>query len=176
MAHFKSKKMQGVVYDLGHLDPMQFEIEVEGAAYKIHVIFGCHCFTKELNPQLHKQDSYYEHGGELRALCTERYALSKNLPAIIKGLGSRTIYHGSLGNYFLFTLDADTAYPGPYLVFFDVARAKKKDYDVVMNVQSAYLKPGMADWASPVKFSTLVKFTSRSAKPPLGPPMAIKRK
>ena len=69
------------------------------------------------------------------------------------------------------------ALQGTYVVFFNVIRATKDNaFDIVMNVQSAYLKPNMADWASPIKFTTLLDFTARGLKPPQGKRMQIKRK
>jgi hypothetical protein len=91
--------------------------------------------------------------------------------------GTRTVYHSNIGNYFLLRQDAAEEHPGTYVVFFNVIRATRANtFDVVMNVQSAYLKPNMADWASPIRFVTLVDFIARGRKPPQGKCMQIKRK
>ena len=45
-----------------------------------------------------------------------------------------------------------------------------------MNVESAYMKPGMTERASPVKFSKLIEKTAAGQGVPRGPAMTIKRK
>ncbi len=177
MSHFKSKTMRGVVYDLTHLDPMQFHVTHNDKTFAVRAIFSCHCFTEELDPAVHTPDYHYVHEAERRAFSIVRYYLSKQLPALISALGAGTVYHSNIGNYFLLRQNAAVAHPGTYVVFFNVIRATKDNtFDVVMYVQSAYLKPNMADWASPIRFATLVDFTARGLKPPQGKRMQIKRK
>lgn len=177
MAHFKAKTVRGILYDLAHLDPLQFDVSHNDKTFTVRVVFSCHCFTEELNTATHTPDFHYVHETERRAFSVVRYELSKQLPSLITSMGSVTVYHSNIGNYFLLRQNAAVAHLGTYVVFFNVIRATKDNtFDVVMNVQSAYLKPNMADWASPIKFTTLLDFTSRGQKPPQGTPMKIKRK
>ena len=177
MAHFKAKTVRGIIYDLAHLDPFQFDVTYNDKVFIVRIIFSCHCFTEELDPAIHTPDFHYVHETERRAFSIVRYELSKQLPTIITSSGTITVYHSNIGNYFLLRQNAAVAHPGTYVVFFKVSRAtKENEFDVVMNVQSAYLKPNMADWASPIKFSTLLDFTARGQKPPQGKRMQIKRK
>jgi hypothetical protein len=45
-----------------------------------------------------------------------------------------------------------------------------------MNIESAYMKPGMTDRAAPVKFTTLIEKTAARQDVPRGPEVTIKRK
>lgn len=177
MPYFKPKTIRGVVYDTAHLDPLQFKVVQKHKIFEVKVIFSCHCFTEELDTVVHTPDYHYVHEAERRAFSVVRYKLSKQLPALISSLGAGTVYHSNIGNYFLLRQNAVAAHSGIYVVFFNVIRATGgNSFDVVMNVQSAYLKPNMADWASPIKFATLLDFTARGLKPPQGKRMQIKRK
>ena len=69
-----------------------------------------------------------------------------------------------------------TGFIGPYLVFFNVLKARATGIDVLMNIESAYIKPNMAERAAPVKFSTLIEKTATGQKVPRGALQTIKRK
>jgi hypothetical protein len=65
--------------------------------------------------------------------------------------------------------DPATGFTGPYLVFFNVTRSKAKGVHVLMNIESAYMKPGMTDRAAPVKFTTFIEKTAAGQRVPRGP-------
>jgi len=173
MGVFKSKRLNGVDYHLNHLDPFQFALTSGDDSYTVEVQFGCHCFTEQVTAE-HKPDVYYSHAGERRAFDLVRYEQSKLLPDLITSLGSRSVYYTRQVNYFF--LRNLPGLTGPYVVFLDPIRAKKEGVDVLLNVQSAYCKPGMVDRASPVKFTTLIEAKATGIPVNRGPVQQIKRK
>jgi len=173
---FKSKTIKGQVYDLSHLNPFQFSLEGMEGTYTIEVIFSCHCFTEAVGNQ-HTPDFHYTHKGEKRAFCISRHGLSIALPSMITSLGKQSVYWNNRGNFFFWRNQAITGTNIPYLVFFDTIRSRGKNgVDVVMNVESAHLKPNMTQSAAPIKFANLIeaKATGKAIKP--GPRVSIKRK
>ena len=174
MAYFRNKTIQGQVYDLSHLDPFDFETEVEGVKVVARVEFSCHCFTETLGDE-HTPDLKYTHGSETRAFNPERYGLSLKLPDLIRTLGTQSVYHTEQGNFFVLRDQAIGDGKVPYLVFFRSFKATDKKVHVRIFVQSAYLKPNMSRWGAPVKFSTLLRFTKDGKKLPLGPKIQVKR-
>lgn len=174
MAHFKNKTIKGQVYDLSHLEPFNFEIDTQEKKVSVRVEFSCHCFTETLDSK-HTPDLKYTHNQETRAFDPERYRLSLKLPELIQTLGNQSVYHTEQGNFFTLrdqTLDGGKT---PYLVFFRSYKSTDKKIDVRIYIQSAYLKPNMSRWGSPIKFSTLLLFTKEGKKLPLGPKKQIKR-
>jgi hypothetical protein len=175
MAFFRPKTIQGVTYTLGHLEPFSFEIATGANTRIVAVRFGCHCFTEKLTAR-HTPDFRYRHGGETRAFDLDRHTLSLVLPEMLATLGSRSVYRSQLTNYFILRQNPVTGFSGPYLVFFNVAKARSEASDVLMNIESAYMKPNMADRAAPVKFTTLIEKTAAGQPVPRGPLQVIKRK
>lgn len=175
MAIFKSKTIDGVTYSLDHLEPFAFSLQTDYAQHVVGVRFSCHCFTERIRPH-HKPDLHYTHQGERRAFSVDRHELSYLLPSLITGLGSKSVYLSQARNYFILRGNPVAATRGPYLVFFHTIRAKSDGVDVLMNVESAYTKPNMADRASPIKFTTLIHKTARGESIPRGPRQTIKRK
>jgi hypothetical protein len=175
MAYFQPKTIQGVTYTLDHLEPFEFELQTATQIHKVAVRFRCHCFTEELTAH-HTPDFSYVHDGENRAFDVDRYTLSQLLPQMVQTLGNRSVYLSQSSNYFILRQNPIQGYSGPYLVFFNVIKAKKAAYDVVMNIESAYMKPNMVARASPVKFTTLIEKTAAGQTVPRGAPQTIKRK
>jgi hypothetical protein len=175
MAFFKNKTIRGHTYDLGHLDTFSFALTVGEADFTVEVAFSCHCFTEKLN-QAHTPDLLYVHGHERRAFNIERYELSKVLPALFQGLGTRSVYWSERRDFFVLQDMTTPAGRGPYLVFFDALRSSKKDIHVRLDVTSAYLKPGMSLYAAPVKFTTLISSVATNRALTAGPRQQIKRK
>ena len=173
MPVFKPKRIKGVTYALDHLDPFQFALANGDDSFTVEVHFSCHCFTEDIGPH-HTPDLHYTHNGERRAFDMVRYGHSKLLPGLIASLGNRSVYYTKQVNYF-FLRDLPNV-DGAYVVFFDPAKAKKKGVDVLINIQSAYCKPGMTDRAAPVKFTTLVEATAKNKVVNRGPIQQIKRK
>lgn len=174
MPVFKTKRLQGVEYPLGHLDNFRFQVFAGANTYTIETIFGCHCFTEEVKTH-HTPDWLYHHRGERRAFSIERYDLSKSLPQLVIALGGKSVYYTKGANYFF--MRAVPGLVGPYVVFFDTFKSTKKpDVDVILNIQSAYCKPKMAARAAPVAFPVLVEAMATGRIPVRGPMQPIKRK
>ena len=137
----------------------------------VAVRFTCHCFTEDIT-SAHTPDLHYTHGHETRAFDFDRHELSKLLPQLISELGRRSVYMSMLSNFFVLR----QILRRPYLVFFNVTRSTTKGVHVLMNIESAYMKPGMTDRAAPVKFTTLIEITAAGQRVPRGPAQTIKRK
>lgn len=175
MAFFKAKTIRGVTYDLSHLNSFTFPLVAGSNQRSVGVSFGFHCFTETLEAH-HTPDFHYLHGNERRAFSLDRYELSKLLPELIKGLGNRSVYLSNSASYFILRDNPLPAFEGPYLVFFRAMKAREQGTDVHMLVQSAYIKPNMADRASAIKFTTLIEKTALGQQVPRGPRQSIKRK
>ncbi len=175
MAYFNNKTIKGQVYDLAHLEPFTFDIDIDGSVFVVHVTFSCHCFTVEFGPE-HTPDLRYRHKDEVRAFSVERHDLSLKLPEMIRTLGFRSVYYSEQGNFFVLRDQELAGGKLPYLIFFSTFQANDRKIHVRMLIRSAYLKPNMSRWGAPVKFSTLVKFTAEGRQPRLGPKVQVKRK
>ena len=108
----------------------------------------------------------------------DRYRLSLHLPELFQNLHSHTVYHTKLGSFFFFkTVDtAGQDGSSPYVVFFRAFKSHRHDTDVMVEVSSAYLKPGMVRYASPVTFPRLVDSVASGTTLRPGPPQRIKRR
>ena len=175
MAYFRNKTIQGQVYDLSHLEPFTFVLEVEGQEFHVSVEFSCHCFTETFGAE-RTLDLKYVHAGETRAFDVIRHALSKKLPDMIRKLGNQSVYHSEQGNFFVLRDQELDGGKQPYLIFFNTFKATSKAVHVRLVVRSAYLKPNMSRWGSPIRFSTLVKATTENRPLKMGPRVQVKRK
>ena len=175
MAPFKNKSIKGNLYSLGHLEPFIFSLATDEAVYSVEVSFGLHCFTEALNGS-HTSDLLYTHQGERRAFSVERYELSKSLPDLIRSLGNRTVYWSERSDFFVLRDVTSNNGKRPHLVFFSAIRSAKERVDVRLSVNSAYFKPGMSQWAAPVKFATLITAVAKGTALAHGPKQRIKRK
>jgi len=178
MPVFRRKTIRGVTYEMDHLEPLRFEVpNSEGILRSVLVSFSCHCFTAGLKAH-HAPDLIYAHRGEKRAFEIDRHTLSLQLPGMITALGTRTVYKSTnhKSDNFFFWRQNPRGFFGPYLVFFNVVAAKQAGVQALMNVESAYIKPNMADRGSPVTFATLIDKTARNQRVPFGLPVTVKRK
>lgn len=173
MSFFRSKTLRGITYDLSHLDPFTFPLQVDTNIFIVHVSFHLHCFTIKLTAG-HQPDLRYTYGSEARAFDPERHRLSKMLPEFIRSMGSRSVYWSQQGNFFFWRNPAESY--APYLVFFDVVKSQQAGSDVRVHVRSAYPKPNMALRAAPIRFTTLIEMTAGGKTPKAGPIQQIKRK
>jgi hypothetical protein len=171
MAFFKSKKLQGVVYDLPHLEPFRFEVTAGKEKYRVLVEFGCHCFTTKLEEH-HTPDLIYEHKFEIRAFDIERYELSKLLPDYIRGLIGSSVYWSNKGSFFFWRTPGDDL----YLVFFTALKARTGNVNVRVKIESAYPAKKMAKYASPIEFAELIRTKAKGEYPEFGPKVELKRK
>ena len=152
---------------MGHLEDFTFLVE----DCRVRVQFSCHCFTEGRKPT-HTPDLFYNHAHEKRAFSMERYRLSFSLPDIIRNIGNTSVYHSKTGNFFFIR----TVEGLIYAVFFRAYKAKSKDCDVLINVESAYPKQNMTRYGAPVKFPTVIKYASKGSKPRAGKLVHIKKK
>ena len=136
MTNFCKTKIRGEVYSFDHLQSHHFDIAVEDKTHRVGVHYTSHVFTEEISEDT-KPDLFYEHNGECRAFCFERYEQSKILPQFIASHDWRYVYHSYRKNYFL----VKNLTPHPYYIFFKANRiARKGDVSVVINIVSAYAK------------------------------------
>lgn len=141
-------ELNGVAYNLTHLDPFDLTVHVaavEGKpgrpgkiafAITLMVHFSHHCFTTSSSaaePVVSVLAYTDTRRGETRNFCVERWTLSKCLPDLIRTLQTRRCYLTGRGNFF--TVEGETA-AGNYTVFFNV-RMVAADRAIFF-VESAY--------------------------------------
>jgi len=85
-------------------------------------------------------------------------------------LGDGVVYHSERYSFFV-VRHKDV---GPYAVYFRPATGS--NYSVILNVQSAHLRPDLAEFAAPVKFSALVEAVARSRAVPMGPKVQLRKR
>jgi hypothetical protein len=126
------------------------------------VSYGLHCFARELQPGDHP-DFHIPDNGKFRCMCPSRTALSKNLPGIIRAAAKGLAFFSQDKNMLLVEeLDGRL---GPYAVFFNVRKSRKRGLDVVMFVASAYEKPGLPERLSAVPFIALIAKAAKGQIP-----------
>jgi hypothetical protein len=175
VVHFQNKTYNGQTYNLDHLDPFILSVVFEDITYNALIEFSCHCFTETFDPAQHDQHAAYTYGNETRAFDLARYDLSLSLPDRFRALGNNNVYHTKKESFFFLRKVNVAGAQLPYLVFFRSFKSKSAAYDVIVEVSSAYTKPNMALYASPVKFSRMIAAQATNKALPLGPPQQIKR-
>lgn len=150
------------VYDLSHLDsfPVDVQPNAEGAqTYRVLVHFSHHVFTRDIVPT---DEPLWHYGPphDVRCICDQRHTLSLKLPDLIRSAVTGKAYftspnHPEQRNMLL--VKADPGGP-PYLVVFNLERARKRGLDAIMFVVSAHPRPGMpsARQMDSIRFPTLV--------------------
>ncbi|MDE2792156.1 MAG: hypothetical protein OXI81_17275 [Paracoccaceae bacterium] len=117
----------------------------------------------------HDDRAVYGQGNEKRALDVVRYQFSRSLPDLFRTFGNKPVYHTKRGSFFFIRkLPDETANLVLYVVFFKTYVANMDGADVIVEVASAYTKPGMARWAAPVRFPRIIDSTVRGYRLPLG--------
>ncbi|MGE5502737.1 MAG: hypothetical protein ACM3W4_12545 [Ignavibacteriales bacterium] len=128
-------------YDLTHLRPFTLNVtpKSEGApTFKVLVAFGHHTFTRDLRAG-DPEELRFDHRGDVRCFCTERYGFSTNLPRIVTAASSGRAYFSQSRNYLL--VEDLPGLAGPYAVFFNIERSRLTGVHANMFVVSAYPKP-----------------------------------
>jgi hypothetical protein len=163
----------GQAHPLHHLHPFRFEFAMPASGGRpetgvlIHVGFGLHCFTRQMEAG---DDPYaaYSDDREQRTFDHHRYKLSKQLPGIIKGLPKRRCAFAKANNYVTIELGESSGVAMRYGVFFNIRRWEKQgDNAVLIVVQSAYALdptkqiPGVGR----IGFQALVGHALRGTKP-----------
>jgi hypothetical protein len=138
--------IDGNPVDLSHLEPFEFNVIPAGGtvAAMVAVHFNDHCFTEKFDPVRHDVALTINHvaAHEVRAFDPLRYELSKQLPAIIRGLNGQRIFSTRHGNLVRLTLQDGRVYP----VFFDLRPVRRNR--IALFVVSAFV------WDQPEKPAT----------------------
>jgi len=142
-------KKDWITYDLSHLHPNIFSVNVEWEKLnrkeiRVHISFSSHVFTSKFRPEKHEKTDRYFQCLEWRFFCFERYFLSKiELMNVINDfvenpLNNR-IYKWSLSDYLKIKLVSWEE----YLVYFRLEKNKLKTKsnknDLVMIITSAHI-------------------------------------
>lgn len=156
-----SKRIGGTNYSLAHLDPFTAVCQKSGGgAYRIRVEFGAHCFTEGWKAH-HTPDLLFMDGSTKRAFCLHRYAHSLHLPAAV----NRAIAGDVFNNGGRFNIGSTLpGIAGPYLIAFQLLKAKHKRYDMTMRIVSAHLRQNMNLNLPKAKFSVVANSVANGAK------------
>jgi hypothetical protein len=163
LSSFGKKIIDGIEYDLTHLDSAVIDIAAKSdptVSFRVLVTYGLHCFAREEragDPAHH----IIEYGSDRRCFCPIRTELSKRLPGLIRRASTELAYFSD-GRNMLILEDVEG---GPYAVFFNVEPAGQKSLDVILFVASAYLKPGLPDRLPSVPFTALIEKASKGHRP-----------
>lgn len=166
----------GKSYPLNHLHPFRFPLVVNQNEITLSVSFAMHCFSRETAAGDDPANLYSDER-EQRTFCLERYALSKQLPQIVRTLPQRTCQFARNDNFV--TIDAATpdGQMTRYGIFFNLKRWKDArregnidpEYraDVLLTVQSAYsLNPNKSSpGKGKIGFLRVVELTLDGVRP-----------
>lgn len=138
-------------YNLSHLNAFYTEFiqpAQNGKSEKIYrclIEFSHHCFTK--SPNSHKGETLSDYPSELhytteketRIFCAERYALSLQLPYIIRQMDKQKCFFTSANDKFLtISIQTQANEIVDYEIYFSLKKAKQCDVHIFIN--SAYLR------------------------------------
>lgn len=162
------------VFELSHLDSFDLDYIVPEKnqrpeqRYKIRVDFSAHCFTKEfVCGEGYSSEYSFVERGETRLFNEERYELSKQLPKILKSIGSRSCFHAHSGNFVLIEKVTSQGESAPYHVFFKVSKSAGKAF-LILYVSSAYIPDRAPDPRAkprkPIAFS-VIAYNIMTGKP-----------
>ncbi len=133
--------------------------------YAIDVLFSWHCFTRGIAPgENFSRALTYSRGRETRLFDERRYHLSKKLPGILGGIGSRKCFHTGRGNFFTVELLDEEGNRIEYTIFFKVSR-RSKPRELTLRVESAYVRGGRVPLRRshpprPIRFSVIAYNTA----------------
>lgn len=161
--YFAPLRVGAALYDLGHLDPVRFQVPSDKLcrAVTVRCRFSNHVFTRALNLAADPADvPTIMDGVRRRVFCPDRYRLSFHLPGAVLGLREPRIYvrETATRRNWLYVATIELAAPAPdpagavgcmpaatvpvrYQVFFALRKASKGGAareDVEMVVESAY--------------------------------------
>jgi hypothetical protein len=125
---------------LTHVHPFMFTTVMPPSGSRpalsvdIRVGFSHHTFTRKALPEDAGVQPYLGRPSEPRIFCSERYALSQGLGAILRSLPERSCYFAKRENFFVI----EGLQPNQeYRIFFDVRNVGASNA-VLLYVQSAY--------------------------------------
>jgi hypothetical protein len=154
--------INGDLYGLSHLQSFTVNVTPkapDAPTFKVYVSFGYHTFTR--TPEASDGALFrITHEGEERCFCHKRHGHSLHLPAIVRGCVNGKVYFSERQNYLI--VENLPGVNGPYAVFFNVEKAKSRDFDAAMFVVSAYEKPDLPPLRrlDSITFPTLISKTS----------------
>jgi hypothetical protein len=131
-------------YDLTHLHPrtLQFERPAQekklAVVFNVNVICGLHCFSREIPTGAYDRTLVYSDARESRLFDSERYELSKRLPAIIESLSQRKCFQTDRSDFVTVEVIQADATVVNYHVYFTVSKATKKGH-INLFASSAYV-------------------------------------
>ena len=164
MPPWQDLTLNGCSYSLAHLQPFTTQVTPKGLnapTFKMYVSFGPHAFSTKWDDS--QPEHYKMHfGQDVRCFCPIRHRHSLNLPSIVQAAVSGRAYFSQNRNYLL--IDKLPGLIGPYAVFFNIEKAKSKDFHAAMFVVSAYEKPELSKSLPTITFATLVAKTARGEK------------
>ena len=162
---FKPIKIAGKVYGFDHLKPVTLAVQpdakLETKALRILVNFSCHCFTGKFdgNPAFE-----YRHGNEVRCFDEERFSLSFNLSAMVQAIADKKVYFTRETNYLTVEVVDHDGKRLRYTMFFDLKRARDAGHDLVMTVESAYIKDAFPKHLDKIRFRILAGKIARGQR------------
>ncbi len=134
------------LYALDHLNSFEWVYLAAAGAkrpereYKFHVSFSMPCFTRDpLQSETINNDLWYSGPKENRLFCFDRYALTYQLPDIVRGMATRPCWVTRHDNFFTIEITAHDGRTVEYEIYFDVTRATRKGW-LNLVVQSAYVR------------------------------------
>lgn len=174
MIKWKPFTFEGTVYDLTHLHPKHLSYRQVATGdkpervYTVDVTFSLHCFTRGIKPGEQPRHSLlYADSRECRVFDFRRYALSRELPAIVEELHRRKCYHSGKGNFFVVELVTHEGERLDYEIYFEASRSSRKGV-VNLYVQSAYVRDeahrGNRPKNKPISF-TVILFNVQNNRP-----------
>jgi hypothetical protein len=150
--------LAGKGYSFDHLKPIVLRVSPDNKAdtktLVIRVNFSCHCFTEKHDPS--RPELAYYHAGETRSFDEDRYSLSLNLHAIIAAISDRKVFFTRDTNYLFVEALDHRGHNVRYAIFFDLKKARDQDNDLIMTVESAYVKEALPVHLDKIRFRILV--------------------
>lgn len=118
----------GKAYDLSHLHPFDFQVEIDGKPVNIYVAFSNHCFTDEKGEGKTLMSGRY--------FCEARYRCSLNLPNILRDhlVNGYIVPHFDRNSNEVYYY----AHIHDYSIFFDLRPDGNNPQRLILFVTSAY--------------------------------------
>lgn len=157
MSGFDPFTLGGKSYDFDHLKPLTLRVSPDDKpgtkVLAILVNFSCHCFTEGYDPS--RPELTYIHAGETRSFDKLRYALSLNLHSIIRVIPDKKVLFTRETNYLIAETIDHSGQNVKYTIFFDLKKARDRWNDLVMTVESAYIKEALPKHLDKIRFKIL---------------------
>lgn len=172
---WRAFRHQETDYDLGHLDPFEYDLVVPAKdgkperSYRLNVSYSMHCFTRGARKgESIPAELAYKDSRETRIFEFDRYAQSEFLPEIVRSLADRKCHHDAHGNFYVFEIIDSTGTKQYYSVFFTLSKAGKKA-GLNLFITTAHMRPEQpyAKNVKPVRFNVIVDniWTGKGVKP-----------